>query len=576
MPDAALTSPWERLVEEHWVRRLGVGLRLASVLLGIIVSAFNGLLGQSWNVVLLLVALAFLVGIGGARSVGGAWWAIAELGSAGLILGLEQPFNSAFLPYLLAAGVAAGVSQGVAIGLAGVGVAAACLVPAQTVTGVPLTGQDAATVAEWLLMSVLGVVAGGWAQVWARRERRDEDRYQAAYQLLVRLREVTRQLPTALDDVTAATTVLDLVRRSVPFTHAAVLRIDEDGPPQPLAVLGGDAIPWYPDANSWLMRRVNERGTAAQSMVWLGTGTDTDSTAQRAFRAILPVNVGNARIGLVTLQRSTPWSDDQLAGAQAIVDRSALMLDTAFVFGDVRSLATSEERRRLAREIHDGIAQEIAGLAYVVDDIAHREPDPALRADIDSIRDELTRVVSELRLSIFELRTGVEPGLGLGASLSTYVRQIGTRGGITVHMVLEEDATRLPSDIEVEIMRIVQEAITNARRHSRAKNLWVTLRTSPPRAFVRIADDGVGLRGKRADSYGLEIMRERAARIGGRLDIRQRVGGGTVVDLAVGDTAVPAARLPDPTAQTDQSTPRLPPDPAQTDQTDQTAASQPR
>jgi signal transduction histidine kinase len=114
----------------------------------------------------------------------------------------------------------------------------------------------------------------------------------------------------------------------------------------------------------------------------------------------------------------------------------------------------------------------------------------------------------------------------------------------------------LPADIEVEIMRIVQEAITNARRHSRAKNLWVTLRTAPPRAFVRVADDGVGLRGKRGDSYGMDIMRERAARIGGRLDVRQRVGGGTVVDLTVGDSVVAAVTLPEPSAASTMSMPR--------------------
>lgn len=548
MTDTARASLWERLVAERRVHRVGVGLRLAAVLLGVILAGLQGTLTDSWNVALLLAALALIAGIGGSsRVAGSAWWSVAELAAAGVVLGLEHPFNAAFLPYLLAAGLVVGMTRGVAIGLAGLGAAAACLLVGQNVTGAPLDDRSAAMVAEWLLLSVLGVIAGGWVQVWARRDRRDEDRYQAAYQLLVRLREVTRQLPTALDDVTAATTVLDLVRRSVPFDHGAVLRIDDDGPAQPLAVIGGDAIPWYPDAQSWLMRRVAEKGTAAQSMVWLSTGVDGDPAAQRAFRSILPIAVGHTRIGLVTLQRTTPWSDEQLATAQDIVDRSALMLDTAFVFGDVRSLATTEERRRLAREIHDGVAQEIAGLAYVVDDVAHREPDPALRADLDAIRDELTRVVSELRLSIFELRTGVEPGLGLGASLSTYVRQIGTRGGITVHMVLEEDAARLPADIEVEIMRIVQEAITNARRHSKAKNLWVTLRTSPPRAFVRIADDGVGLHGKRADSYGLEIMRERAARIAGRLDIRQRVGGGTVVDLTVGDSALPTIPLPDHT-----------------------------
>ena len=547
-PHPAARPSWlERLAAGRWVRRLGVALRLASVLLGIVVSAFDRTLSASWNVAVLLAVLAVISGMLGSRPGHNRWWPIMELGTAGLILGLQQPFNAAFLPYLLAAGAAAGVTYGLVVGLIAVGVCAATFTPAQLLSGTPLTSGNTATVAQWVLMAALAVLAGGWSQAWASRHRRDEDRYQAAYQLLVRLRDVTRSLPTGLDDVTAATTMLDLIGRSVPFDLGAVLRIDDDGPAQPLAVVGGDTMPWYPDAGSWLMRRVDERGSGAQSMVWLSTGAD-DPGAHRAFRALLPITVGRTRVGLVTLQRTDAWTDDELQAVQDIVDRSALMLDTAFVFGDIRSLATTEERRRLAREIHDGVAQELAGLGYVLDDVAHRETDPELRTDLATVRDELTRVVSELRLSIFELRSGVEPGLGLGSSLSTYVRQIGARGGLTVHMVLEEGAARLPADIEVEIMRIVQEAITNARRHSRAKNLWVTLRTSPPRAFVRIADDGVGLRDKRADSYGLDIMRERATRIGGRLDIRQRVGGGTVVDLTVGDHPLTSVRLADSAA----------------------------
>lgn len=127
--------------------------------------------------------------------------------------------------------------------------------------------------------------------------------------------------------------------------------------------------------------------------------------------------LGNARIGLVAMQRSTPWTEDQLERVQNIVSESALMLDTAFVFSDIRSLATTEERRRLAREIHDGIAQELAGLAYVVDDIAARESDPALEQDLLGVREEMGRVVSELRLSIFELQQSAEPGAGLGAAV---------------------------------------------------------------------------------------------------------------------------------------------------------------
>ena len=73
------------------------------------------------------------------------------------------------------------------------------------------------------------------------------------------------------------------------------------------------------------------------------------------------------------------------------------------------------------------------------------------------------------------------------------MRSVGTGSGLTVHLVLDESAYRLPIEAETELLRVAQEAITNARKHARARNLWVTCRVDPPRAFLRIADDGKGL-----------------------------------------------------------------------------------
>ena len=84
-----------------------------------------------------------------------------------------------------------------------------------------------------------------------------------------------------------------------------------------------------------------------------------------------------------------------------------------------------------------------------------------------------------------------------------------------MHLTLDEAPTRLRADVEAELLRIAQEAITNARKHAAARNLWVDCRTDPPRARLTIGDDGRGHgTGRRDDSYGIAIMRERAQRIG--------------------------------------------------------------
>jgi signal transduction histidine kinase len=146
-------------------------------------------------------------------------------------------------------------------------------------------------------------------------------------------------------------------------------------------------------------------------------------------------------------------------------------------------------------------------------------------------------VVADLRLSIFDLRSDVSPTNGLGAALSDYVRQVGAKSDLTVHLTLDEAPTRLTPAVEGELLRIAQEAVTNARKHASADNLWVDFWTDPPRARLVVRDDGTGITGGRDDSYGISIMRERAQRIDATLDIvtdsRPDPAHGTEVQVTV-------------------------------------------
>ena len=218
------------------------------------------------------------------------------------------------------------------------------------------------------------------------------------------------------------------------------------------------------------------------------------------------------------------------------VDEHALRLDAALTFDEIRTIATMEERHRLAREIHDGVAQEIASLGYAVDDLSADATSDAQRRKLNTLRSELSRVVSELRLSIFDLRS--EVSAGLGSALSDYVREVGARSGMTVHMTLDVAPTRLRGEVETELFRIAQEAITNARKHSSAANLWIDCRIQPPAARISVRDDGGGLGKGRDDSYGIKIMRERAERINATLEVAsrpdQRGPFGTCVTVTVG------------------------------------------
>jgi signal transduction histidine kinase len=140
-------------------------------------------------------------------------------------------------------------------------------------------------------------------------------------------------------------------------------------------------------------------------------------------------------------------------------------------------------------------------------------------------------LVAELRLSIVDLRSDITPTTSLVAALSQHVRRVGTYSTMTVHLSLDETSNRLPADVETELLRIAQEAIVNARKHSGAANLWVTARVHPPLAELYVEDDGCGQGVGRADSYGLTIMRERADRIDASFAVTARPGGGTRVSV---------------------------------------------
>lgn len=363
--------------------------------------------------------------------------------------------------------------------------------------------------------------------------------------LLRELREVARALPTGLDEVSLAAQMLADIRSRAPFDRAVVYTYADSDRAAPLTVLGDVRTPWHVDDQHPLLLSVTKTKQLA-----LLPGSFVDPA--NGQRAALPLRLGDQLIGIVAMERCAGiWSPTELDAAQTTIDDAAIQLDSGRLFSEVRALATMEERRRLAREIHDGIAQEIASLGYVVDELVAEEADDAQRQRISALRSELSRIVSELRLSIFDLRSDVQPHTGLGAALSSYVRQVGASSGLTVHLVLDESTDRLGVETETELLRIAQEAITNARKHSHARNLWVTCRVNPPDAYMRIADDGRGLGSPRIDSYGLDIMRERAQRLGVALRVRERNGGGTVIEIALGSTqlgsptaSVPAAATP--------------------------------
>lgn len=210
-----------------------------------------------------------------------------------------------------------------------------------------------------------------------------------------------------------------------------------------------------------------------------------------------------------------------------------------------------QERKALAREIHDQIIQDMLGVNYQIEEIsAAGAVTPALREALAGIRGSIRDLVDDLRHICRSLRPPTIDSLGLGPTLQSYTHDWAERADIPVALCLDGGLQRLPEAIELSIFRIVQEGLNNVRRHAEARSVEVRLEhTSPRMLLLSIADDGRGLPEgfdlvtlAAKGHYGLLGIGERAALLGGRYRVQNRPEGGTLIQVEIPH---PRAEQPD-------------------------------
>lgn len=524
-------SAWasEPVAQRHW---RGVAIVRPGMLA--LAIALTGSAGEAkWSFLTALTVVAIVAGVSERFLPPSPARASGEMALAALIIGIEYPASTMALPYLLLPGFCGGLSGRLrgsalvtAVGTAGLTIGAFLNSNFQNPTTAdnPVELNNAlVSLAIWTVVIFLTGAIGAWLQRQDDLQRADVARYAAAYRLLSELRVVSRRLSGGLDPVDLGEGILDGIARELPVRRSALLVKREGGALFPLAHRGHD--------DGWLLGAEDDPSIVDG---WASERPTMMTFGRRGHRALVPMRVGSRTIGVVVCDLYEHIDQDVLDEAAQSVDEGAVRLETALLFDEVRELATREERQRLAREIHDGIAQELASLGYLVDDLLARTTDADTVSLAMTLRSELTRVLSDLRHSIFDLRSDVDRNAGLGNTLSGYARAVGAQSGLKVHLIHEESHERLRPEVEAELLRIAQEAITNVRKHAKARNLWVTISVNPPTAHIQVADDGQGIQGRTKDRYGLDIMSERAQRVGAQLLINDAPAGGTVVDVTVG------------------------------------------
>lgn len=196
-----------------------------------------------------------------------------------------------------------------------------------------------------------------------------------------------------------------------------------------------------------------------------------------------------------------------------------------------------EERRRIARDLHDSVGQAVAILNMNLGQLSRstnlNSLESAMVADSKIIANDVS---DEVRTISYLLHPPLLDDMGLPAALKWYVEGFSKRSGITTHLELSRDFGRLPADCEIAVFRIVQESLTNIHRHAESRHAIVRVTWEAEQVEVEVEDGGKGISVDRHTDFaagaamgvGLRGMRERVAQLGGKLDL-QSTGSGTVV-----------------------------------------------
>ena len=192
-----------------------------------------------------------------------------------------------------------------------------------------------------------------------------------------------------------------------------------------------------------------------------------------------------------------------------------------------------EERRRIRRDLHDGLGPALAGLTFTLEAVRNLTESDIRRADelLVSATEQVQTMIGDVRRLIYGLRPATLDQLGLAASLRGLASQESSPG-TSVTIDAPSSLPQLPAAVEVAAYWIAQEALTNVRRHAHAHTCSVRVAVEPTVLRLEVADDGGGFTNG-STGIGLHTMKERAAEIGGTCEIGSRAGGGTLVTASL-------------------------------------------
>ena len=381
------------------------------------------------------------------------------------------------------------------------------------------------------------------------------------------LREATIELTRSLDREVVLVTLLDRMRQLVPFDHASVMLIEEASRLSVRAIFdGGRGMPVPAEAGA---RFEAADHPVVQSILDTGAAVlipdlrdhpagslPTGQLSEGSWMGVPLFARGNVAglVALATVQAGA-FSEEQVRLAEAMSSQASVAVENAVLFAQMEAStrrmqalsrrlveAQENERRSIARELHDEAGQSLTSLRI---GLRLLEREIAQGGEVTGRVSELVRTTDAVIDGLHRLAADLRPAsldhLGLDAALRQYSREAAAKYGLAVHFKARGfTGERLPPAVETALYRVVQEAMTNVVRHAKAQRVDILVEHRGERVMVMIEDDGAGFdpqQVQRADHFGLLGMKERAEVLGGTMVLESAPGAGTtiVVEVASAD-----------------------------------------
>jgi signal transduction histidine kinase len=260
-----------------------------------------------------------------------------------------------------------------------------------------------------------------------------------------------------------------------------------------------------------------------------------------------PVGHREARVGSlgVATAQTRLFTDADRQTLTALATQAGLALEASKLRDELRDVAVQGERERIAREMHDGLAQVLGYVntkSQAVEELLAAGRVAEARKQMRELAEAARLLYVDVREAILSLNPPNLPERGLAPALEEYAARFAESSKLAVHFRATPEAREasLSPEVEAEVFGVAREALTNIRKHAHAQRVTINLTDEGPDVLLRISDDGVGFDAERASSgperwphFGLAGMRERAESVGGRIQWRSQPDSGSTVELRV-------------------------------------------